>query len=272
MNFNFLKDKYEYYRSITDVRLIPNSYVMVMLDGRSFSRFTKKYFLRPFDISFINMMNKTAKYICENVENAKFAYVQSDEINIVLSDFDNEKTEAFFSYRLSKILSICASMASAKFNNLLGQFLLDNESIYSLKDQPLIEFDCKAWNLPSFDEVYSSILYRQRDCVRNSIQQTAQTYFSHHKLNGLNVDEQKELLIKIYDVDWDKFDDGKRFGRFIIKKDVVLVNDNGEPFNRKKWEVINGCDLSNKDGDINGYSKLLDLCDFKKAIFSFDMK
>lgn len=86
MNFDSLKDKYNYYRNMADYRLLPNSYVMVMLDGRSFSHKIKKRFKRPFDDEFIRIMNETAQYVAKNISGCKLAYVQSDEINLVLYD------------------------------------------------------------------------------------------------------------------------------------------------------------------------------------------
>lgn len=90
MKFNSLKEKYNYYRSLTDYRLIQNSYVMVMLDGRSFSKKIKKCFERPFSKGFINIMNNTAKYLCEKVGGCKIAYVQSDEITLILKDAEEQ--------------------------------------------------------------------------------------------------------------------------------------------------------------------------------------
>lgn len=72
-----------YLRSLTDYKLIPNDYVLIMLDGRSFSSTIKRYFKKPFDDTFINIMNETALYLCNNVQGCKFAYVQSDEISLM---------------------------------------------------------------------------------------------------------------------------------------------------------------------------------------------
>ena len=119
MKFEGLEDRMLYYRGLSDYRLIPNSYVLLMLDGRAFSSFVKNYFDKPFDDKFINMMNETAKYLCEKIQGCKFAYVQSDEISLVITDFDTPNSDSFFGYRLEKILSISASMASAKFNQLM---------------------------------------------------------------------------------------------------------------------------------------------------------
>ena len=62
MEFKSLKEKYMYYRGQVDHRLSNDEYVMVMLDGRSFSKKIKKKFKRPFDNAFIDIMNETAKY------------------------------------------------------------------------------------------------------------------------------------------------------------------------------------------------------------------
>ena len=51
---------------------MPNSYVLTMVDGHCFSKMIKHKFDRPFDDMFIKMMNETAKYLCENIQGAKF--------------------------------------------------------------------------------------------------------------------------------------------------------------------------------------------------------
>ena len=73
MYFKTLKEKCEYYRSLTDYKLVPNNYVLAMVDGHCFSKVIKNKFEKPFDDTFINMMNETAKYLCENIQGAKFA-------------------------------------------------------------------------------------------------------------------------------------------------------------------------------------------------------
>lgn len=119
MRFNTLKERMEYFRSLTDYKLMPNSYVIVMLDGRGFSKTVKRLFRQPFDDAFMDMMNGVSKYLCENVQCVKTAFVQSDEISLVLNDFETNTTESFFAYRLCKLQSVIAGMASTVFNDLL---------------------------------------------------------------------------------------------------------------------------------------------------------
>ena len=107
-----LKERMSALRATTDYHLPTKGYVMIMIDGHKFSSYVKKRFKLPFDEQFINMMNETAKYVCSKVEGCKFAYVQSDEITFVLTDFDNENTCAAFGNRLTKLTSLIPAMAA----------------------------------------------------------------------------------------------------------------------------------------------------------------
>lgn len=267
MQFKNLEDKCLYYRGLTDYKLLPGSYVIVMLDGRSFSKLIKNKFNKPFDDDFIDMMNETAKYVCENVQGCKLAYVQSDEISLVLTDFDTPTTDAFFGYRLCKMQSIIASLATAKFNQLMLSHNLEKHSydtlledgvdtLYSVKDAiravdntTLYQFDCKCWNVPNINDVFAWFLYRQIDCVRNSKQQTAQTYLPHKMLLNLDTDAQLRLLIEEKGIDWNCYPMGHKYGRFIWKEKVLMSNiDTGELYHRYKWRVQPAFPLMDEDG------------------------
>lgn len=263
MKFKNLEDKCLYYRSLTDYKLLPNSYVIVTMDGRSFSHLIKNKFQKPFDDNFIRMMNETAQYVCKNVQGAKFAYVQSDEISIVLTDFDTPTTETFFNNRLCKLQSIIASLTTSKFNQLMTAYKLDkmvdeygnspklsgNEVARLIKNMQEYQFDCKCWNVPSLNDVYAWFLYRQIDCIKNSKQQTAQAYFPHTELQNKNTDEQIALLLEKKGVDWNLFGTEKKYGRFIWKEDVELTNDiTKEAYIRRDWVVHPAFPLMSDDG------------------------
>ena len=120
MHFGTLKEKSEYFRGLTDYRLTPNSYVIAMLDGHCFSQLVKKHYNLPYDKNFMYYMDETAKYLLQSIQGAKLAYVQSDEISILITDFDTPETDACFGYRLCKMQSLFASMAAGKFNQLVA--------------------------------------------------------------------------------------------------------------------------------------------------------
>ena len=250
MQFKNLEDKCLYYRSLSDYKLLPNSYVIVMLDGRSFSHMIKNKFLKPFDDNFIRMMNETAEYVCKNVQGCKFAFVQSDEISLVLTDFDTPTTDAFFSNRLCKLQSIIASLATAKFNQLMTSYHFDkmwdegyapdlsvDNICNKIEELPLYQFDCKCWNVPTYNDVFAWLLYRQNDCIKNSKQQTAQTCLPHKELLGKNTDEQIALLKETKGIDWTLFPNDRKYGRFIWKEEVQLVSDDGYQYTRHMWKT-----------------------------------
>lgn len=249
MKFNSLKEKCEYYRSLNDTRLMPNAYVLVMLDGRSFSKNIKNKFKKPFDSKFIEMMNETAKYVCANVQGCQMAYVQSDEISLVITDFENVHTDSFFGFRNSKLHSIIASLATSKFNQLMMKCIFEELTIFNsdfnieeikgiIDNSTLYQFDCKCWNVPSWNDVFIWLLYRQIDCTRNSKQQAAQTYLSHKQLMGNECNKQIEMLKEIHGIDWNtEYDDGMKYGRFIYREKEHFKSDKYGEYDRTVWNA-----------------------------------
>ena len=58
----------------------------------------------------------TTEGLCQIAQNSVFAYSQSDEISIVLVDYDNIRKEQWFGGRVQKIASVAAAGAAAIFN------------------------------------------------------------------------------------------------------------------------------------------------------------
>ena len=61
-------------------------------------------------------MQKTMKYLCENIQGCVLGYTQSDELTLVLTDYNKIETAAWFDYNIQKIASVAASMATMIFN------------------------------------------------------------------------------------------------------------------------------------------------------------
>lgn len=262
MKFESLEEKCRYFQSLDDFRLRENSFILAHIDGRSFSRLVKNRFKRPFDGDFIEMMNETAKFLAQNVACVKFAYVQSDEITLVMCDYNekNKDSEFFFDGRLCKLQSIIASLATSKFNRLMVMYGIKNAEKCSdcasvIESIPIAQFDCKCWNVLNGNDAYAWVLYRQIDCIRNSKQQAAQNYFSHKELLGKDTDEQIRMLKDEKGIDWHTdYNDGEKFGRFVFKREFKMsrVNSDGttDDFARNKWVAENAFNLTaegNKD-------------------------
>lgn len=220
MQFKTLEEKCLYYRELTDFRLLPNQYVLVMLDGKNFSNKVKSKFKKPFDDDFIEMMNKTVQYLCEKIQGCKFGYVQSDEISLLITDMTEENSCLFYNGRLCKLQSIIASMATAKFNQLMAIYHHNNGSEID-ESLPMYEFDCKAWNVPNKNEAFAWFLYRQKDCIRNSKQQFSQAYACHKELLNKTAEEQINYVNEQYGQSWKKLDEGKKYGRIIVEETIT---------------------------------------------------
>jgi tRNA(His) 5'-end guanylyltransferase len=224
----------------------------------------KKRYKLPFDEKFMGYMDETAKYLLQNIQGAKLAYVQSDEISILITDFDTPETDSCFGYRLCKMQSLFASMAAGKFNQLVAIDLIkENEGKFDdipfgsvsdvVYDMEPAAFDCKVWSVPSYNEAFGWFLYRQHDCTRNSKQQAAQTYLSHKSLLKLSADEQIAKLKEEKGIDWNAYTEGEKYGRIIYKVEKECQREvNGEiiEFTRNVWTAVGSEPFDNEDNII----------------------
>lgn len=234
MIFKNLKDKCNYYRDLTDFRLMPNCYIMVMIDGKNFSKLVKNKFNKPFDDWFISTMDKTAVHLCKEVQNCVCAFVQSDEISLIIKD--NTLTSSPFDGRLCKLQSVIPSIATAFFNKeLIRRNLIAGMNIDDITNMPDYCFDCKAWAVPSINDAMSWILYRQIDCIRNSKQQFAQTYMTHKSLLNKDTDMQVALCFETTGNDWNAIENNKKYGRLFYKLPVKKYTPDGIEYIRYEW-------------------------------------
>ena len=104
-----------FYEQIPKTKLMRRTPVIIRIDGRAFHTFTKG-FKRPFDEVLIKTMQETTKYLCENIQGCVLGYTQSDEISLVLVDYQRFESLAWFDYEIQKMCSIAASMATMAFN------------------------------------------------------------------------------------------------------------------------------------------------------------
>ena len=113
-------DRMKMYESVPKTNLMKRTPVIIRLDGKAFHTFTRG-FVKPFDEILIKTMQETTKYVCENIQGCVLGYTQSDEISLVLVDYQRFETSAWFDNRLEKICSVGASMASRFFNKFFIQ-------------------------------------------------------------------------------------------------------------------------------------------------------
>ena len=94
-----------FYEQIPKTKLMRRTPVIIRIDGKAFHTFTRG-FKRPFDEILIKTMQETTKYLCENIQGCVLGYTQSDEITLVLVDYQRFESCAWFDYEIQKICSI----------------------------------------------------------------------------------------------------------------------------------------------------------------------
>ena len=183
--------------------------VIIRLDGKAFHSFTKG-FKRPYDEIFHSAMNQTLQYLCENIQGCKFGYTQSDEITLVLTDYDTLTTDGWFDYSVQKMCSVSASMATMAFNQYFAieahKYENDVHEAWNVSDDDYkycdtlrkkmhsAMFDSRCFNIPE-EEVTNCIIWRQQDATRNAIQMLGQCNFSHKELDGKSCDDIQDMLM-----------------------------------------------------------------------------
>jgi len=187
-----MKTNYEHINRMYLTRRMP---LIIRLDGVAFHTLTKKLD-RPYDKNFKDCMMETAKFLVENIMGSKMAYVQSDEISLLITDYDKLTTQAWFGKNLQKIISVSASMATMRFNQLYNELIPEGKRI---KEYGL--FDSRAFVIPK-DDVTNYFIFRMNDATRNSIQGLGQSVFSNKEMFGKSCNEIQDMLMIDKDINW----------------------------------------------------------------------
>lgn len=256
----------DFYESRTKHFLPRRTYTVIRIDGKAFHTYTKGL-KKPFDKGLMDDMDSTASFLCQNIQGAKLAYVQSDEISIVLTDFDSLQTDAWFDGNIQKIASISASIATAIFNDLRLQryFSGPEYNIVTEEDQKfnigehfkigvdlsqtsddiasfinylpikrkLAMFDSRVFQIPSKTEVINYFIWRQQDATKNSISSVAQSLYSHNQLNGKDGNQKQEMIFQ-KGINWNDFSFREKRGGIIYKVQYEGPNNSI----RSRWELI----------------------------------
>lgn len=245
----------EYYESIPKTKLMRRTPVAIRIDGKAFHTFTRG-FAKPFDKVLIKSMQETMKYLCENIQGCVLGYTQSDEITLILVDYKNLNSAAWFDYEVQKMCSIAASMATMAFNQFFREAIWDYESDWEMSLTPqCVEiqeshrkyvsvlkdaakkgamFDARVFNIPK-EEVTNLIYWRQLDATRNSIQMVGQANFSHKELQNKSCNKIQDMLLTEKSINWNDFPTHQKRGSCCIKSETTTTCASVENGEVKTW-------------------------------------
>lgn len=120
------------YESISRNFLTRRVPVIIRIDGKAFHTFTRGL-KKPFDTRIMDATRRTMKFLCRSIQGCIFGYTQSDEIALVLTDYETIATDSWFMYNVQKMCSIAASMATLEFNRLFREYdALPEKFVYTL--------------------------------------------------------------------------------------------------------------------------------------------
>jgi len=167
-----------------DLRCLPNAWIVIRVDGRSFSRFTSERFEKPFDLRFHEMMTKTARALLEEFQGL-YVYTESDEISLLLP-----RAWDLFDREVEKMVSLSAGIASSTFSLACGE---------------PAHFDSRIWMSAVNAEVTDYFHWRQADATRCALNgwaywiqrgsgQTARA--ADQTMSGMTVSQKNELLFQ----------------------------------------------------------------------------
>lgn len=223
-------------------------YVIIRIDGRSFHSLTRGM-EKPFDSWFVAAMDNAAKRVMEGA-NAIAAYVQSDEINLIIDPHGKNGCSLPFNGRVEKLVSLSASSAAVGFYEYYSKLKtkeyrsrLDTSTLLRLhgdNEEDLDEFyddyyddsetddrievvlarcpqfDSRVISLETVDEVEDYLTWRRMDCMQNSVSTYALSEFSPSQLHGKSTSERLKMLAGVYGENF-RIPDSWYWGRLLVK-------------------------------------------------------
>lgn len=240
--------------------------VIIRVDGNAFHTFTRGLD-RPFDGDFMKIMQYTCKNLCEFIQGCVGGYVQSDEISLLLVDYQTIESDAWFDYNLQKITSLAAARATMTFNQLVGERVDDfassgyvNSQFEGCEDEEVecwrkyniwfpkmnrAMFDARAFNVPK-EEVCNYFIWRQKDATRNSIQAAGQAYFSHKELDRKSQSDIQEMLFQ-KGINWNDYATPEKRGTFVRRSYEFIGRDDGTFSERRPWYIDDDIPILTED-------------------------
>ena len=186
-----LGERMKEYEKVSRTKLMRRTPVIIRLDGKAFHTWTRGLD-KPFDRNLMNVMQKTMLALCEQIQGCVLGYTQSDEITLVLVDYQRIESSAWFDDQVQKMCSVAASIATSAFEKALHEeiealeidaqwyqssYIWDKATNYWEKANLLKEkqfkanFDARVFNVPIY-EVINNLIWRQQDATRNSIKKS----------------------------------------------------------------------------------------------------
>ncbi|KAK6002929.1 hypothetical protein QM012_001679 [Aureobasidium pullulans] len=218
--------EFEYVRKFEEWdALAPSNWIVVRIDGRGFSKFSKRQnFAKPNDRRAIDLMNAAAVEVVKQFTDIVIAYGQSDEYSFVLHEDCQlfERRAAKLATSISTAFSVEYCMQWDKY--FPGQAL----------ERPFPTFDGRCVLYPKKKILRDYLSWRQADCHVNNLYNT--TFWNMVKgnpatetppmttteaelaLKGTFSADKNEILFKRFNINYNAEDEIWKKGSVVYRK------------------------------------------------------
>lgn len=194
----------------------PSNWIVIRIDGRSFSHLTKKYaFTKPNDIRALDLMNAAATAVVRSFHDVVLAYGQSDEYSFIF-----QESTTLFERRGSKLATSVVSLFTAEYCLAWKDFMEGMEL-----ERPFPTFDGRAVAYPKKAILRDYLKWRQADCHINNLYNTV--FWALVLKGGMTGTQAEEELKGTVSADkneilWSRFGINYNYEAEIFKKGTVV--------------------------------------------------
>ncbi|OQR76328.1 putative tRNA(His) guanylyltransferase-like [Tropilaelaps mercedesae] len=177
------KSKFDYVRYFEQPdSALPNTYIVVRLDGKGFKKFTKIHsFVKPNDKRGLDLMARCALEVMKEFTEITLAYGQSDEYSFVF-----RRDTEIYKRRTSKIMTNIVSLFASSYVFYFSDFLPGEKLMYPPT------FDARIVLYPTDKNLRDYLSWRQADCHINNLYNTA--FWALVQQGGLSTTAAEERL------------------------------------------------------------------------------
>ncbi|KAJ3300443.1 tRNA-histidine guanylyltransferase 1-like [Borealophlyctis nickersoniae] len=263
--------KYEYVKRFeTTTSLLPNTFIVVRIDGHSFHRFTSAHgFVKPNDPRALHLMNYAAQKCMEEIQDIVIAYGQSDEFSFVL-----RREASLYKRREAKIVSTICSLFTSNYVFYWARFFGGGSAEEKVADDAGVEgttdwvdntnqgpvelkyppsFDARAVCYPTTENLRDYLSWRQADCHINNLYNTSFWALVQDKENPRSEREaqdllkdtdsaaKNELLFKQYGINYNKLPELFKKGSVLYRRPTIvkeISSRDGREVTRTRYPVV----------------------------------
>lgn len=238
MSFDSLGDRMKAYEATSQQYLLRRTPVIIRIDGKAFHTYTKRLKQLdpdlqtvPFSSMMKNAMVETTKALYSDVQCCVLGYTQSDEISLLLRDWDTLETQSWFGNGVQKMASVAASTATAAFNFAFSKY----QKAEKLSD--MARFDARVYNVPK-EEVVNYFIWRQNDASRNSVQMLGHYHFSQKQMHAKSNSQIQDMLMLEKGVNWNDLPVWMKRGSCVLRNDSGIIVDEDIPIFSKDRSYV----------------------------------